>query len=68
MKCRHLLQHDNADDRRGQKIKEMQARKLYLAQLASTETIASRNQKGKNVEADLDHVLQKWQLIEKNSD
>jgi hypothetical protein len=46
----------------------MQARKLYLAQLASTDTNASWNQKGKKVEADLDHVLQKWQLIENNSD
>jgi hypothetical protein len=47
----------------------MQTRKLYLAQLPSTEeTKASRNEKGQNIEADLDHVLQKWQLLENNSD
>jgi hypothetical protein len=46
----------------------MQTRKLYLVQLASTlDTKAQRNEKGQNVEADLDHVLQKWQLLESNS-
>ena len=47
----------------------MQTRKLYLAQLPNTEeTKGSQNEKGQNIEADLDHVLQKWQLLENNSD
>jgi hypothetical protein len=47
----------------------MQTRKLYFAQLPSTEeTKVSRNEKGQYIEADLDQVLQKWQLLEKNSD